>query len=495
MTRNYYELQERDMEALENSELPLSFSQQFLWNRQFSIRWDLTNNLHMNFQSGTNAEIEEPYTPVNKDLYPDRYQAWKDSVWTSIRHFGTPLDYDQTFTLSYRSPLNLIPIFDWVSADANYIASYNWARGSELEDGTTLGNTIANNRNLNVNASFNMEKLYNHVPFLKATNDRFNREKGAAQIAREQREKEAQRKQRQEERRKQAEEERKIREEASAQGKDPDAAVKEWKAKRKEEEAKKNLPRNQRSFEKEIVLRPDTTLEVSHGKRTKRIRVTARTEDGKRYKLKFRKLDNNKIRITNKVDSATRLKITVTPKPSLDENRWYRLAQCAARVAMMVRNIQVSYTDQYQMTLPGFLPTIGDVFGQTKNSVLSPGLDFAFGLTDDGYVRKALDHDWLLLTDTIATPATSTLTRDLQIRMTLEPVKNLKIDLNASRTETRQKTIQYMYEGMPTTQSGTFTMTTISLGSAFEPMGDARSGYHSKTFENSCIHWTVSATG
>ena len=128
MTRNYYELQERDMEALENSELPLSFSQQFLWNRQFSIRWDLTNNLHMNFQSGTNAEIEEPYTPVNKDLYPDRYQAWKDSVWTSIRHFGTPLDYDQTFTLSYRSPLNLIPIFDWVSADANYIASYNWAR-------------------------------------------------------------------------------------------------------------------------------------------------------------------------------------------------------------------------------------------------------------------------------------------------------------------------------------------------------------------------------
>lgn len=483
MTRNYYELQERDMEALENSELPLSFSQQFLWNRQFSIRWDLTSNLHMNFQSGTNAEIEEPYTPVNKDLYPDRYQAWKDSVWTSIRHFGTPLDYDQTFTLSYRSPLNLIPIFDWVSADANYVASYNWARGSELEDGTTLGNTIANNRNLNVNASFNMEKLYNHVPFLKATNDRFNREKGAAQIAREQREKEAQRKQRQEERRKLAEEERKIREEASSQGKDPDAAVKEWKAKRKEEDAKKNLPRNQRSFEKEIVLRPDTTLEVSHGKRTKRIRVTARTEDGKRYKLKFRKLDNNKIRITNKVDSATRLKITVTPKPLLDENRWYRLAQCAARVAMMVRNIQVSYTDQYQMTLPGFLPTIGDVFGQTKNSVLSPGLDFAFGLTDDGYVRKALEHDWLLLADTIATPATSTLTRDLQIRMTLEPVKNLKIDLNASRTETRQKTIQYMYEGMPTTQSGTFTMTTVSLGSAFEPMGDARSGYHSKTFE------------
>ena len=67
--------------------------------------------------------------------------------------------------------------------------------------------------------------------------------------------------------------------------------------------------------------------------------------------------------------------------------------------------------------------------------------------------------------------------------MTLEPVKNLKIDLNAMRTMTTQKSIQYMYEGTPTTQSGSFQMTTISIGSAFEGMGDANSGYRSKTFE------------
>ena len=71
----------------------------------------------------------------------------------------------------------------------------------------------------------------------------------------------------------------------------------------------------------------------------------------------------------------------------------------------------------------------------------------------------------------------------MQIRTTLEPVKNLKIDLNASRTETVSKSIQYMYEGSPTTQSGTFTMTTISIGSAFESMGDATNGYKSKTFD------------
>ena len=44
MTRSYYELQERDMEATENSQLPLTFSEQFLWNREFTLRWDLTRN-------------------------------------------------------------------------------------------------------------------------------------------------------------------------------------------------------------------------------------------------------------------------------------------------------------------------------------------------------------------------------------------------------------------------------------------------------------------
>ncbi len=112
ITRNYYELQERDMESTENNMLPLTFNEQFLWNRDFSIRWDLTRNLHVSFQSATHAEIEEPYTPINKALYADEYQAWKDSVWTSIKNFGTPLDYQQNFNLSYQLPLNMIPAFD-----------------------------------------------------------------------------------------------------------------------------------------------------------------------------------------------------------------------------------------------------------------------------------------------------------------------------------------------------------------------------------------------
>lgn len=486
LSRHYYEFQERDMEALENAALPLVFAQQFLWNREFQLRWDLTRNLHMNFRSATHAEVEEPYTPVNKDLYPTRYEAWKDSVWRSIRSLGTPLDYQQNFTASYQLPLNLLPIFDWLNSDASYNATYNWLRGTKLEDGTSLGNTIQNNRQLNINGTFDLVRLYNHSAFLRKANERFSKEPSRTDINKK---KEA-RERAKAEKKKQQQAEAKAREQALADGKDPDEAVRLLRESNKQAAQKKAaLPKNKHSFEKEITLRPDTTIEVSHGRKTKRLMVSAKTADGKRLKLRFRKLDDNKIRIKSNVDSALKVKLTVTPKPPLDEKKWYRVAQSMARVAMMVRNVSISYRNQYAMALPGFMPNIGDAFGQTNRTganVLSPGLDFAFGLIGNDYIEKARSNNWLLINDSVATPATTNLTEDLQVRMKLEPVRNLIIDLNASRTMTTAKSVQYMYEGNPTTQTGMFTMTTMSLGSAFEGMGSADNGFRSATFEKFC---------
>ena len=462
ISRSYYELQERDMQDLGGSQLPLTFSQQFLWNREFSLRWDLTKNLHMNFQSATHAEIEEPYTPVNKDLYADQYKAWKDSVWTSIKHFGTPLDYNQTFTASYQLPLNLIPIFDWVNADAQYTATYNWMRGSDLEDGTSLGNTISNNRQIRLNGTFNMEKLYNHVPFLKKANDRFKKDPSSNL------------KKKSAKNKKDAKDKNSLSKRNGQQGADLD-------------KQKAKLPKNKKGFEKEITLLPDTLMKIKHGKNSKRLIVSAKTEDGKPFQLKYRKIDNNTIGIKSRLDSALKLKITVTPKEPLDNKGWYKTMQTIARTLMMVRNVSLSYSNQYSMSLPGFMPSVGDAFGQKRNQgAWAPGLDFAFGLTGDSYVDKARDRGWLLLSDSIATPASTNKTEDLQVRMTLEPVRNLKIDLNAARTQTTARSVQYMYEGSPTTQSGTFSMTTLSLRSAFEGMGDAEHGYHSASFERFC---------
>ena len=475
ITRSYYELQERDMESTENQNLPLTFSSQFLWNREFNLRWDLTKNLHMNFQSATNAEIEEPYTPVNKDLYPDRYEAWKDSVWTSIKHMGTPLNYSQQFQASYKLPINLLPVFDWITSDASYTASYNWVRGTDLEDGTSLGNNIANNRQININGQFNMEKLYNHVPFLKKTNERFNRNTPSSRKL-DQRMKTS-----------------RFGNKGGDSAKDPKSAKDKSDRKNADRTAlndrnlRNQLPKNKRAFEKEVTLMPDTTIKVVHSKKTRRLVVSAKTQDGKAFNLKYRRLDDNSIRIMNKVDSALKIKVSVVAKEPLDEQRWYRTAQSVARVLMMVRNVSVSYRNQYAMSLPGFKPMIGNAFGQGHSmGPLAPGLDFAFGFIGDSYIDKARDNGWLLMSDSLATPATTNRTEDLQLKATLEPVKNLKIDLSASRTQTTARSIQYMYQGNPTTQSGTFTMTTLSLRSAFEGTGNAGNGYHSPSFERFC---------
>ena len=469
ITRNYYELQERDMESTENQKLPLTFSSQFLWNREFNLRWDLTKNLHMNFQSATNAEIEEPYVPVNKDLYPDQYAAWKDSVWTSIKHLGTPLNYNQSFQASYKLPINLLPVFDWITSDASYNATYNWVRGTDLEDGTSLGNTIANNRQININGLFNLEKLYNHVPFLKKTNDRFKKSNSITPKSISMNSNSRNRKK------------------GKDAQKDADKDGGKNKQGAKDDRLRSQLPKNKRAFEKEITLLPDTTIKVVHSKKTRRIIVSAKTEDGRAFALKYRRMDDNSIRILNKVDSALKIKVSVIAKEPLDEQGWYRTAQSVARVLMMVRNVSVSYRNQYAMSLPGFKPMIGNAFGQGRGmGAMSPGLDFAFGFIGDSYIEKARDNGWLMVNDSLATPATTNKTEDLQLKATLEPVRNLKIDLNASRTMTTARSVQYMYEGNPTTQSGTFTMTTLSLRSAFEGSGNANNGYHSASFERFC---------
>ena len=450
LSREYYELQERDLESIENQSVPLRFSEQFLWNRDFSLRWDFTKNLHFNFQSGTRAQIEEPYTPVNKDLYPDQYSAWKDSVWQSIKNLGTPLDYQQQVTASYQLPLNKLPIFDWLNSDVSYSARYSWVRGTELDDGTSFGNTINTNRNLNINGSFNMETLYNHSSFLKKVNDMYKKSSNAK--------KPVNKKQK------------------------PKPNEKD-KANSNDQDKDKEKPSATNKYSREITLKPDTTQIVAHNKNSKRLIVTARTKEGKPYDVKYKVVDANKILIKS-LDTIP-IMLSVVAKTPLEELWWYKPAQHVARVLMMVRSVNISFRSQYSMNLPGFVPNVGDMFGQRTGSSLAPGLDFAFGLIGDNYIDKALDNGWLLTNESVATtPASINSSEDIQVKAVLEPIRDLKIDLSASRTDNSAKSIRFMYVGNPATYSGSFNMTTISLKGSLAGMGSADNGYQSDAFDH-----------
>lgn len=235
-----------------------------------------------------------------------------------------------------------------------------------------------------------------------------------------------------------------------------------------------------KTYSKEITLKPDTTTTIRHNLGTRRLRLQARHQ-GKNYKLRYKVMDNNTLRIENR--DTVRIKLTVAPGPNIEDTRWYKLGQHAARLAMSIRNFSFSYRNSYAMTLPGFLPSVGDMLGQKKNNgLMAPGLDFAFGLTGDGYIDRARERGWLAGSDSVVSPASTNAQEDLQMRMTVEPLRDLKIDLNAQLTRNNSREIQFMFDNAPETRSGNFSMTIISIRTAFE-RHSAGDGYRSQSFE------------
>ena len=269
---------------------------------------------------------------------------------------------------------------------------------------------------------FKLETLYNHVPFLKAANRKF-------------------------------------------------AAPPSSSSKNKNEK---------KVFTKTIQLQSDTTISIKHNQRTKLLRVTAIRTDGSRYPIRYRVDDSNNITLLSK--DTVNIKLTVAPRRRKEDQGWYKALQLTSRLAMSVRSFSISYTNNYNMAIPGFLPQVGDVFGQRNSGGLQPGLDFAFGMVGDSYIERAARRGWLLQSDSVITPATTAGTEDLQLRASLEPFRDIKIELNANRTENQSRSIQYMFESMPTTRTGSFSMTTISIGSAFTSPGNADNGYKNSTF-------------
>lgn len=424
MTRNYYEIQLRDLNNMGNSNIPASFSQNFNWDRAFNISWALTNNLNMSLTTGTNARIEEPYVQVNKKLNPDQYKVWKDSIVQSILDMGTPMKYDQSFFANYNIPFQFIPVLDWVNGSVSYNASYNWERVTTIDE-TEVGNTIRNQRQIDFQGTFNLLNLYNKNKYLREVNQKFGSGRASTQ---------------------------------------------------------KRAPQKPVVLERDVTLNLDSGTIVTHGLLTKKVNIRARGADGRIYSIKFKALDFARVMILNK--DTVNLKLTIKPGPPPTEDFIFKTGQHLTRLAMMVRRFNIQYSMTDGMMLPGFRPEIGDIFGQKNYTAgMAPGLGFAFGDVRRSYIDDVADKGWLIINESILSPAMISRATTLNVRTNLEPFAGLKIDLNANRVDTRTTDIKFMLNGMPETFGGNFTMTTISIGSAFQSIGNQKNGYASKVFE------------
>jgi cell surface protein SprA len=440
--RNYFELQLRDLANLGENNIPVSFRDDFYWNRTTEIQWNLTKNLNLNFNSGTNARIESPYVQANKKLNPDDYSLWKDSVLQSIRDLGTPMEYKQTFTATYAIPFKNIPILDFITANLKYNSGYKWQRGATIEiEDVEIGNVINSTRDIGLdNVMINMLNLYNKSKFLEEVNKKYTPKKTTAATGRNARK-------------------------TPGQQRTADPAAEKRKKK----------------FEKEISLSLDSTTVVAHQLDNKRLRITARGANGKLYQIKYKTLDNNSIQIKNK--DSVNLKLSISQLPPIDETLWYKIAQGTARELMMVRSIGFSYNQGSEMMIPNFTPEVGNFLGQGSTPFGSaPGFDFAFGLANEKYLEKADRNNWLRKNEDNIVPAMFNKTETFTFTAVVEPIVGMRINLNATRTNTNRNQTYFMYDDMPTKFTGDFKMSTISIGSAFEPT-NAERGYYSKTFD------------
>ena len=158
-------------------ELPTYYQKHFNWNRVYGWRQDITKALTFDFTATNNAVINEPIDfqgrptggRVDKN-YPDEYNAWKDTVWQSIKDFGTNMHYHHTFNLNYTVPIDKLPFMDFATLTAKYGGDYDWQRAPIGAD--SLGNTIQNSNTLSFNSQLNMTKFYNQINFLKEVEKR-----------------------------------------------------------------------------------------------------------------------------------------------------------------------------------------------------------------------------------------------------------------------------------------------------------------------------------
>lgn len=443
MSRYYYEEQTRsDIDA--GFKLPVQVSKNFLWDRQLAVTWNITKSLNLTFNSNTSARIEEPAGVVNRKLFPDKYREWRDTVWRSILHLGTPWAYNQTFTAQYKLPFNRIPVLDFLSGSISYNSMYRWDRGATV-DGVNVGNSIANQGAWSAEGRINFESFYGKIPYLKKVNARFAAPARRSNITTRSKNTRNQRNQRNQ-------------------------------ADRRDE-----TPQPRR-FERTFTLKPDTSIIVQHNLRTKKVNIVGhRASDNSLVKLQTRVIDGNRVEILNR--GTDNIKMTVVEILKLKNNVWEEMGQYATRLAMSPRAFTMRYRDTRSLSLPLFRPDIGNIFGQSRSyGPMSPGLDFAFGFVDESYIYKAKDRGWLMTGDGQTSPAIFSHTNEINLELTLEPIRGLKIQLTTNRTDNRVSQIQFMYDDMPTALSGSYTKTHCAIATALS-RSSAGNGYQNKAFD------------
>lgn len=138
------------------------FQKSFFMNRFYTLNWDLTKNLRVDYTGTVMAVIDEPEGDLDTE-------EKIDSVRTNFWNFGRRTNYNHAVNLNYTIPFDKVPALNWIRSDYRYNTTYTWLTGA-IGQKDTLGNTIQNTREQTLTGKFDLVRLYNKNKKLEALN-------------------------------------------------------------------------------------------------------------------------------------------------------------------------------------------------------------------------------------------------------------------------------------------------------------------------------------
>ncbi|WP_372751656.1 cell surface protein SprA [Labilibaculum sp.] len=420
--RYYNETLTRDVDEDTDVLIEATYDKDFIWYRYYDLTYNLTKGLKFDFSATNTSSIDEPDGIVDKDRDTDAYEIWKDSIWNNLMDGGRNIQYHHDFTVNYTLPISKIPLLNWTSLTSSYSGSYDWDAGSVTSDSIELGNTIQNSNTIQMNGQFNFVNLYNKVGILKKINRKYSSNR---------------------------------------------------KYKQKKENYKKV------KYEGTVdELKAGIPTSIYHKLGTQNISVKAYDTQGKEVKVQVKSVTANRAKITaNK--NVKNVRVRVNGNVSESESVFTVIGENFLRTLMSVRSVSISYSEINSSSMPGYLPETNYFGGETYNGTKAPGFSFLIGNQDKDYGQKSADKGWITTDDSFYDPYEMSSTENFTFRSTLEPIDGLQITISANRSFSQNRSEYYVYDqstdsfsGESLSKSGSFSMSFLSLKSAFFTIGN-----------------------
>jgi cell surface protein SprA len=176
-TTHLLEMRNTDDPFNDDARLPVTENNSFNFNRQYSLLYDITRNLKLDYNANMRTRVDElvGIDPTTGDPYTKEQRS--DEIWENLSDFGRPINYHQTVNINWQVPINKLPLLDFVNTQARYTGDFDWATTSLLAqelkptDSLNFGNTIQNNQQWQFTNNLNLISLYNKVPYLRKVNE------------------------------------------------------------------------------------------------------------------------------------------------------------------------------------------------------------------------------------------------------------------------------------------------------------------------------------